>query len=91
MYRPKLFFSFLATVKLAPLIATYPLSRIKFNHSLGHSILIGSLTIASALLISNNQNNFAILPLIFGIPITFDWIKCQLNMRKGTRLEKLKE
>ena len=58
--------------------------------TLGHSILIGSLSIASALLVTNKQNNFALLPLIFAIPITIDWIKCQLNMRKGSRLEKLK-
>ena len=59
--------------------------------SLGHSILIGSLSIASALLVTNNQNNFAILPLIFAAPISIDWIKCQLNMRKGSRIEKLKQ
>ena len=59
--------------------------------SLGHSILIGSLTISSALLITNNQNNFAILPLIFAAPISLDWIKCQLSMRKGSRIEKLKQ
>ncbi len=59
--------------------------------TLGHSILIGSLSIASALLVTNNQNNFAILPLIFAAPISIDWIKCQLNMRKGSRIEKLKQ
>ena len=58
--------------------------------TLGHSILIGSLSIASALLVTNKQDNFALLPLIFALPITFDWIKCQLIMRKGSRLEKLK-
>jgi len=59
--------------------------------SLGHSILIGSLTIASALLVTKNQNNYAVLPLIFAAPISIDWIKCQLNMRKGSRIEKLKQ
>jgi len=59
--------------------------------SLGHSILIGSLTIASALLVTNNQNNFALLPLIFAGPISIDWIRCQLSMRKGSRIEKLKQ
>ena len=59
--------------------------------SLGHSILIGSLIIATALLVTNNQNNFAILPLIFATPISIDWIKCQLSMRKGSRIEKLKQ
>ncbi len=58
--------------------------------TLGHSILIGSLSIASALLITNKQNNFALLPLFFALPISIDWIKCQLSMRKGSRLEKLK-
>jgi len=58
--------------------------------TLGHSILIGSLSIASALLVSNKQNNFALLPLLFALPISIDWIKCQLSMRKGSRLEKLK-
>ena len=58
--------------------------------TLGHSILIGSLSISSALLVANKQDNFALLPLIFALPITFDWIKCQLIMRKGSRLEKLK-
>ncbi len=58
--------------------------------TLGHSILIGSLSIASALLVTNKQNNFALLPLFFALPISIDWIKCQLSMRKGTRLEKLK-
>ena len=59
--------------------------------SLGHSILIGSLTIASALLVTNNKNNFAILPLIFATPLSIDWIKCQLQMRKGSRIERLKQ
>ncbi len=59
--------------------------------SLGHSILMGSLTIASALLVTNNQTNFAILPLIFAAPISIDWIKCQLRMKKGSRIEKLKQ
>ena len=59
--------------------------------SLGHSILIGSLTIASALLVNNKQNNIAIVPILFSIPITFDWIKCQLSMRKGSRIDKLKQ
>ena len=59
--------------------------------SLGHSILMGSLTIASALLVTKNQNNFAILPLIFAAPISIDWIKCQISMRKGARIEKLKQ
>ncbi len=58
--------------------------------TLGHSILIGSLSIASALLVTNKQNNFALLPLFFAVPISIDWIKCQLSMRKGSRLEKLK-
>ncbi len=58
--------------------------------TLGHSILIGSLSIASALLVTNKQNNFALLPLFFALPISVDWIKCQLSMRKGSRLEKLK-
>ncbi len=58
--------------------------------TLGHSILIGSLSIASALLVTSKQNNFAFLPLFFALPISIDWIKCQLSMRKGSRLEKLK-
>jgi len=58
--------------------------------TLGHSILIGSLSIASALLVTNKQNNFALSPLFFALPISIDWIKCQLSMRKGSRLEKLK-
>ncbi|MBO8203779.1 ABC1 kinase family protein [Prochlorococcus marinus] len=58
--------------------------------TLGHSILIGSLSIASALLVTNKQNNFALLPLFFALPISIDWIKCQLSMSKGSRLEKLK-
>jgi len=59
--------------------------------SLGHSILIGSLAISSALLVTNNNSNISILPLIFAAPISIDWINCQLKMRKGSRLEKLKK
>ena len=59
--------------------------------SLGHSILIGSLSITSALLVSNSKSNIAILPLIFALPIGIDWINCQLSMRKGSRLERLKK
>ena len=59
--------------------------------SLGHSILIGSLSIASALLVSNTKSNIAILPLIFALPIGIDWVICQLSMRKGSRLERLKK
>ena len=58
--------------------------------SLGHSILMGSLAISSALLVTNNNSNIAILPMIFAAPISIDWINCQLKMRKGSRLEKLK-
>jgi len=58
--------------------------------SLGHSILIGSLSIASALLLNNSKSNIAILPLIFAFPIGIDWIMCQLSMRKGSRIERLK-
>jgi predicted unusual protein kinase regulating ubiquinone biosynthesis (AarF/ABC1/UbiB family) len=58
--------------------------------TLGHSILLGSLSIASALLVTNKQNNLAVLPLFFALPISIDWIKCQLSMNKGSRLEKLK-
>ena len=59
--------------------------------SLGHSILMGSLAISSALLVTNNNSNIAILPMIFAAPISIDWINCQLKMRKGSRLEKLKQ
>ena len=59
--------------------------------SLGHSILMGSLAISSALLVANNNTNIALLPIIFAAPISLDWINCQLKMRKGSRLEKLKE
>ena len=59
--------------------------------SLGHSILMGSLAISSALLVTNNSSNIAILPMIFAAPISIDWINCQLKMRKGSRLEKLKQ
>jgi len=58
--------------------------------SLGHSILIGSLSIASALLVNNSKSNIAILPLILAFPISIDWIMCQLSMRKGSRIERLK-
>ena len=59
--------------------------------SLGHSILMGSLAISSALLVTNNNSNIAILPMIFAAPISIDWINCQFKMRKGSRLEKLKQ
>ena len=59
--------------------------------SLGHSILMGSLFITSALLVSNNKSNFAIFPLVFAAPIGLDWISCQIKMRQGSRLEKLKQ
>ena len=59
--------------------------------SLGHSILMGSLFITSALLVSNNKSNFAIFPLVFAAPIGFDWISCQIKMRQGSRIEKLKQ
>ncbi len=59
--------------------------------TLGHSILMGSLFITSALLVSNNKSNFAIFPLVFAAPIGLDWISCQIKMRQGSRLEKLKQ
>ena len=59
--------------------------------SLGHSILMGSLAISSALLVTNNNSNIAILPMIFAAPISIDWINCQFKMRKGSRIEKLKQ
>jgi len=58
--------------------------------SLGHSILLGSLGISSALLVSKNSN-IAVLPLIFAAPIGIDWINCQFQMRKGSRIERLKK
>ena len=59
--------------------------------SLGHSILIGSLSIASVLLVTSNKSNMAILPILFLTPISIDWINCQLKMRKGSRIERLKK
>tara|TARA_Y100001978_G_scaffold201794_1_gene221003 strand:+ start:3807 stop:5471 length:1665 start_codon:yes stop_codon:yes gene_type:complete len=58
--------------------------------SLGHSILLGSLGISSALLVTKNSN-MAIIPLIFAAPIGFDWLNCQFQMRKGARIERLKK
>ena len=58
--------------------------------SLGHSILLGSLGISSALLVTKNSN-IAVLPLIFAAPIGIDWINCQFQMRKGSRIERLKK
>tara|TARA_B100000700_G_C15011165_1_gene840999 strand:+ start:418 stop:2082 length:1665 start_codon:yes stop_codon:yes gene_type:complete len=58
--------------------------------SLGHSILIGSLSIAAAVLLNNKRETYALIPVLFICPIGIDWLKCQFKMNKDSRIERLK-
>ncbi len=59
------------------------------QQALGQSILLGCLGITAALLGSNNQPIFAIIPLIVGLPIGIGWIKLQIRMGRDRRIDKI--
>jgi len=59
------------------------------QHAIGHSILLGGLGIAAALLGASSRPVWAVLPLIVSFPISLGWIKLQIKLRKDRRLDKM--
>ncbi len=57
------------------------------QHSLGNSVLLGSLAISSALLASNNRPFLFLIPATIGFPIAISWIKLKFKMRSESRLD----
>ncbi len=51
------------------------------------SILIGSLLISAAILSGNNQQNLAIFPLAAAVPVSINWFKMQLKLRRDNRID----
>ncbi len=63
---------------------------INAQQSMGQSILLGCLGISAALLGSNNKSLFSLLPILIALPISINWIKLQMKIRRDEKIEKLK-
>ncbi len=61
---------------------------INAQQTLGNSVLLGSLAISSALLVSTNRPFLFVIPITLGIPIALSWIKLKFKMRSESRLDK---
>ena len=59
------------------------------QHAIGQSVLLGCLTLATALLAASTRPLLAVAPLAFGVPVGFSWLKLQTRLRRDLRLEKL--
>ena len=62
---------------------------INAQQTLSNSVVLGSLSISSALLASNNKPYLFFIPLIPALPIALNWIKLQFKMRNENRLDNL--
>ena len=60
---------------------------INAQKTLSNSVLLGSLSISSALLASTNRPFLFVIPVILGFPIAISWIKLQFKMRSESRLD----
>ncbi len=58
---------------------------------LANSVLLGSLSISSALLASTNKPFLFLIPLFCAFPIGLSWMKLQFKMRGDSRLDKIQE
>jgi predicted unusual protein kinase regulating ubiquinone biosynthesis (AarF/ABC1/UbiB family) len=59
------------------------------QHAIGQSVLLGCLTLATALLAASARPVLAVAPLALGVPVGFSWLKLQTRLRRDLRLEKL--
>ena len=59
------------------------------QHAIGQSVLLGCLTLATALLAASARPVLAVAPLVLGVPVGFSWLKLQTRLRRDLRLEKL--
>ncbi len=64
---------------------------INVQQTLGNSVLLGSLSISSALLASTNKPFLFVIPLFLALPISLSWIKLQFKMRGDARLDNLQK
>ena len=59
------------------------------QHAIGQSVLLGCLTLATALLAASARPLLAVAPLALGVPVGLSWLKLQTRLRRDLRLEKL--
>ncbi|CAK6696035.1 AarF/ABC1/UbiB kinase family protein [Synechococcus sp. CBW1107] len=59
------------------------------QHAIGQSVLLGCLTLATALLAASARPVLAVAPLIIGVPVGLSWLKLQTRLRRDIRIEKL--
>ena len=57
--------------------------------AIGQSVLLGCLTLATALLAASARPALAVAPLILGVPVGLSWLKLQTRLRRDLRIEKL--
>ena len=62
---------------------------INAQQSMGQSILLGCLGISAALLASSNKAFFSLLPIGIAFPISLQWLKLQMKIRRDEKLEQL--
>ena len=59
------------------------------QHAIGQSVLLGCLTLATALLAASARPVLAAAPLILAVPVGLSWLKLQTRLRRDLRIEKL--
>ena len=59
------------------------------QHAIGQSVLLGCLSLATALLAASARPLLAVAPLALGVPVAFSWLKLQTRLRRDLRLDKL--
>jgi len=52
-------------------------------------VLLGCLSLATALLAASARPALAVAPLILGVPVGLSWLKLQTRLRRDIRIEKL--
>ena len=55
----------------------------------GQSVLLGALAVAAALLAASARPVLTAVPLVLGVPVSFNWLKLQARLSRDSRLEKL--
>ncbi|KGG11446.1 Ubiquinone biosynthesis monooxygenase UbiB [Prochlorococcus sp. SS52] len=63
---------------------------ISAQQSMSQSILLGCLGISAALLGSSNKSFFSIIPIVIALPISINWLKIQIKIRRDENIERIK-
>ena len=59
------------------------------QQSIGQSVLLGCLALATAIIGASARPIWSILPAVATVPVGLGWMRMQLRMRRDQRLEQL--